>query len=206
MAANPNKRSQLRINAVLFLFPLFLLISYDSFAQNQKEIDSLKLLVLSAPRDTNQIKALLRLGDIYRRSIPDSSLYFYQKTLAISEEIDDKDQIITSFSRIGITYFVKGEYDLAMEYFLKTLELSEQKGDKKQMASAYNNIGIVYKNTGKYDQAIENYLRSLKIKEEIGDKRGVASAYNNIAVIHATQELHDLCNRPPLLLHIGSPV
>ncbi len=57
------------------------------FAQ-QTTIDSLKQVIATAKQDTNQVKILLKLGDQYRYTTPDTALYYYRKALDIAKDIN----------------------------------------------------------------------------------------------------------------------
>lgn len=123
--------------------------------------------------------------------MPDTALIYYLQALNLSTKLNRKEDMISTYQRIGTMMIRKGSYDQAMEYYLASIEICEEIGDKKGIAKAYNDMGIAYKNQGSYDKAIENYLKSLRIKEELDDRGGMSSSYNNIAIIYAMQNIPD---------------
>jgi tetratricopeptide (TPR) repeat protein len=114
-------------------------------------------------------------------------LEYYDKSLKIMEEINDKQGIASSYNNIGIIYLNQGNYSKALEYYFNSLKIREELGDKQGIATSYNNIGNIYADQGNYSKALEHYFNSLKILEEIGNKQGIANSYNNIGNIYADQ-------------------
>ena len=179
------------LRTILPVILLSMILYSEGFSQNPTEIDSLKQLILHAKQDSSHIRLLWNLGSKYRRKMPDTALLYYLQALNISTELTRKEDMATSYQRIGLTLTNKSAYDQAMENYRKSLEIFEEIGEKEGIAKAYNDMGIIYKNQGSYDKAVEYYLKSIRIKEELGDRRAMASTYNNIAVIHATQYSDD---------------
>ena len=114
----------------------------------------------------------------------EDALEYYQKSLKINEEINDKRVIANSLNNIGAIYQELNNYEDALEYHQKSLKINEEINDKKGIAYLLNNIGIIYYELNNYEDALEYYQKSLKITEEIGDKKGIASSLNNIGVIY----------------------
>ena len=180
-----------RPHIFLIIISVLLLFKGEVFAQNQKQIDSLKQIITLAKQDTNKVITLLELGDQYEHNKPDSALVFYHRALDISKEIKSQTLIAKCSRYIGIIYYYQGFYTKAIAYHIKSLNTYKKIGDKKGISGSYNNIGLVYEYQGAYTKAISYYLKSLKISEEIGDKKVIQSAYNNIGGIHYNQGSYD---------------
>ena len=180
-----------RPHIFLIIISVLLLFKGEVFAQNQKQIDSLKQIITLAKQDTNKVITLLELGDQYEHNKPDSALVFYHRALDISKEIKSQTLIAKCSRYIGIIYYYQGFYTKAIDYHIKSLNAYKKIGDKKGISGSYNNIGLVYEYQGAYTKAISYYLKSLKISEEIGDKKVIQSAYNNIGGIHYNQGSYD---------------
>jgi len=180
-----------RPHIFLIIISVLLLFKGEVFAQNQKQIDSLKQIITLAKQDTNKVITLLELGDQYEHNKPDSALVCYHRALDISKEIKSQTLIAKCSRYIGIIYYYQGFYTKAIDYHIKSLNAYKKIGDKKGISGSYNNIGLVYEYQGAYTKAISYYLKSLKISEEIGDKKVIQSAYNNIGGIHYNQGAYD---------------
>lgn len=180
-----------RLHIFLIIISELLLFKVEIFAQNQKQIDSLKQIITLAKQDTNKVITLLELGDQYEHNKPDSALVCYHRALDISKEIKSQTLIAKCSRYIGIIYYYQGFYTKAIDYHIKSLNASKKIGDNKGISGSYNNIGLVYEYQGAYTKAISYYLKSLKISEEIGDKKVIQSACNNIGGIHYNQGAYD---------------
>jgi serine phosphatase RsbU (regulator of sigma subunit) len=182
-----SRHSQFRIIVFLSLCSLFHLLHFTAKAQNQAELDSLRKLIDSSIRDTNQIRILSELGDLYVRSVPDTAFFYYRTALNIALEIEDPRGEAESLRAIGTVKQIKGEYDSALVYLAEARSMFEEIGDKDKSATCYNNTGFVYKLKGNYAEAIKYFYMALEIAEELGQKRQMARTYNNIGTVHLSQ-------------------
>lgn len=122
------------------------------------------------------------LGDI------SSSLIYYQKSLNIRTEINDKTGIGECLNNIAYTLEHKGDIPKALEYYHKALENYEAVGDKRGMAYAYNNIGYMHHKQEDLSKAIEYYKKSMRLREEVGDRHGLSQSLTNIGSVYKTQK------------------
>jgi class 3 adenylate cyclase len=112
------------------------------------------------------------------------ALEYYQKALAINEELGNKPGIAINLGNIGNVYNHLSDYAKALEYFEKALSINEELGNKLGVASNLVNIGIVYWHLTDYAKALEYAQRSLTIYEELGVKGGIAGCLDNIAAVY----------------------
>ena len=169
---------------IFIIILLFVLNNLSSFAQNNTRLDSLLNSFKQEQQDTNKIRTLLRIGDVYEYTKPDSALTYYNKALNIAEKIKSEDNIALCSYYIGIIYQSKSEYDKAMEYYVRAVKLYEQINNKRGMAFAYNTMGIVNTINNNKVKAKEYFTNALDICIEINDKFGMANAYGNIGTIY----------------------
>ena len=118
---------------------------------------------------------------LLERTIKNEKLYLGENNLEISR----------SYLNLGATYYLRGDYDLALEYPLKSLNirLSVLGDNNLLVAENYNNIGNVYKEKGEYDKALEYQNKSLNIRLKLlgGNHPLVSDSYHNIGVIYSAQ-------------------
>ena len=120
-------------------------------------------------------------------------LELYQKSRALSEELNDKELLATVLNNIATHYIDNGRYADALEYLQKSVKIKEElgsTGDKRGMALRMQNIGLIYRRQGRMEQALAYSSKSLKLLEEVDDKFGVANLQNNIGVIYKSQGLY----------------
>ena len=76
-----------RLHICQIIISVLLLFKGEVFAQNQKQIDSLKQIITLAKQDTNKVITLLELGDQYEHNKPNSALVYYHRALDIYNKI-----------------------------------------------------------------------------------------------------------------------
>ena len=112
---------------------------------------------------------------------------YYQRSLKIREEIDDKKGISASLYNIGNIYLRQGNYLQALDYHQRSLKIEQEIDNVEGIALSLGIIGIIYSEQSIYPKALEYYERGLKIQEEIGDKFGAATTLANIGLIYKQQ-------------------
>ena len=129
---------------ITFFIALF--ISFSSLAQ--VNLDSLWTVWNdSSQADTSRLKAMYKIiWDGYLFSQPDSAFYFAQLQYDFAESVNNKKWIGNATNTQGASFYVRGQYDQAIDYFKKTLRL----GDKDGIAAANNNIGLIHNYRGNY--------------------------------------------------------
>lgn len=162
------------------------IISNISIAQIKK-IDSLISVSNKYGNDTNKVKTLYKIADLYKKNYKyDSALYFSQKSLAIAKKIKAKKFEASNYGLQGMIQTNEGKFKDALISHQNSLEIKKSINDKVGIANSYNNIGDVYYQMGNYAESLVNHFKSLKLKEEIQDKNSIANSYNNIgSVYHA---------------------
>ena len=78
-------------------------------------------------------------------------------TFASAQQKQDESKDADFYTKRGISYYQKGEYDQAILDFDKALQINPMN------AEAYNNRGSVYGEKGRYDQAISDFCKALEI-------------------------------------------
>jgi len=189
----------------LLIICLSILLCNISFAQKTR-LDSLLLKYNKEKSDTSKANLSYLIGEQYKLFNPDSAIYFYNKSLALSKAFISNPEIKLKFaqtlSSIGWVYCLyKSQCDTALVLIQKSLnifsglsKLSDKNItiiSKKGIASCYSRFGVVYSNKGIYDKAIDNFLKSLRISEEFNDKKFIAVCYNNIGIAYYYQSLYD---------------
>lgn len=106
---------------------------------------------------------------------------YYDESLAIFEEVGDKDGIARVYSNIGNVEIYRGQYLDAKEWLQKAFDIFKELGNPFTIAASAANLGNVYLNTGEYDEAITYYEITNSKFAELGDSQNIASSYTSIA-------------------------
>ncbi len=103
-------------------------------------------------------KALGNIGSVYLNLSDNSqALTYYQKALAISEEIGRRYGIASNLGNIGNVYQNLSDSPQALTYYQKALAIYEEITSKNGIASNLGNIGIIYQDLSDYPQALTYY-------------------------------------------------
>lgn len=165
----------------LFLFlTSFCLRSQDGYSKKQL-LDLLK----ESLADTALIDTYNELAwPVYSYDMPDSSIYYANKAIALSTKINDIKRLSIAHRRIGITYTNMGDAKTSIEHQQESYNLSEKINYKRGMQLALNNIGVAYLNNELLNKALPYFLRSLSIAEETNNLSNAASIYFNCAQVY----------------------
>ncbi|MFC1852483.1 tetratricopeptide repeat protein, partial [candidate division CSSED10-310 bacterium] len=114
----------------------------------------------------------------------DRALEFFQRSLAICEEIGDKQGNAITANSIGIVYHIRGEFHRSLEFLQKSRTINEEIGNKSGLGAASCNMGLVYHSLSDLDKALESYQTSYLIYQEIGKKTGIGDASGNMGLLY----------------------
>jgi CHAT domain-containing protein/Tfp pilus assembly protein PilF len=108
----------------------------------------------------------------------------WQQTLAIYQQLKDRDGEASSLNNLGLAYYSLGQYPKAIEFHQQSLAIKQEIGDRNGEATSLNNLGGAYFQLGQYPKAIEFYQQSLSIQRQIGDRNGQALSLMNIGNVY----------------------
>ncbi len=164
---------------ILFCYPLI------SFAQNQKEIDSLETLLHTRDiKDSIQIDIYNNLGFLYRSTDKDKAAAFLDSAIFLATLIGDDEGLSGAYNRYGILYKNKGLLDKAILYYDSSINIAKKINNIELVADVTNNLGNLYRLQGNHVKAAEVFLNTLKLREQSKDIGGMASAHNNLAYVY----------------------
>lgn len=151
-----------------------------ALAQRQN-IDSLKGIASTAPRDSNLILSLLQIGDYYESVNLDSSEYYYRKALQLS-----KDLKLLFFEGKTISWFTdvlnqKGKLNEALQLNLRSLEIGKQLNHSRLTIASYANVANTYQYLGEYEATLQYQLEALSYIENMPDSIFLSTTLNNIS-------------------------
>jgi len=119
----------------------------------------------------------------YYQNEIDSSLFYYNKSKEIAEELNDKLAVASANVNIGVVYFETNEYTKALSSLCVAQEIFKKEGVKENEAIINNNIGLIYKELNMPDSALFYLNNSLQIKKELQNELGQAYTLINMAIV-----------------------
>ena len=114
---------------------------------------------------------MLNIGRIYFNKRDMSlALKYYQQTLPIFKDLDEKYYVADCYKNIGEIYFMQNNFGKALEYLNESLKIKEEIEDKQGIAECFLSIGKIYGELEKASLSISFNNKSLEIAREIGAK------------------------------------
>ena len=155
---------------------------YAAAQQNLKQSEA----TYSALNDSAYLlKVYNTYGMIYgMQSKYDSSIAFFQKSIAIAERNGNKADLGTAYSNIGTSYFMQSNQPLALQYQQKALTLAEAQHDRNTQAYSLVNLANTYKAMGDKKGAERRFYQAIKLAKLEGIKNVELYAYTNLAAMY----------------------
>ena len=158
---------------VVFIFVCA--FSFNSFSQDQHEIDSLKKVLPTLTNDSVKIQTLNALAAEVVDIDPSLSIDYAKQALKLAIAIKSKKATAKAYHNLGNGYFNIAEYKNAISVYIKALSIQEEIGNKTGILSSSGAIGNVFLELKQPDEAYKYFMRTLEISKEIGSKGGEAS-------------------------------
>jgi tetratricopeptide (TPR) repeat protein len=103
-----------------------------------------------------------------------------QESLALREEIGDKEGIVISHFRITQLLDLMEKYEEALKQGEKGLGMARELGNQRFEAKYINMLGLILNHLNRSADAFERFQECLNIYEQIGDKAGQADSLSEI--------------------------
>ncbi len=170
----------------LSLILCIILMSWGKLCMAQDpKTDSLKDAITQLPADTNKVNALLDLSAMIFGKEPDTAMFYAEKALDLSRQLNFKKGEGYALKNIGLAYYVKSDFVEVYNYWQQSLNVFKSINDKLGISNLNNNIGAVHFNNANYSKALTFYFESLKAAEELGDTLRIATAMMNVGAAYS---------------------
>ncbi|HMH34607.1 MAG TPA: tetratricopeptide repeat protein [Puia sp.] len=117
----------------------------------------------------------------------DSSIYWYEKAIGISERSDKKQSLGAYYSNIAIAYQQQSNFVQALFYQQKALLISEKNKNEVQVAYTLMNMGNTYDNMEDFTRAEQSYLNAIKLAKKETLTNVELYGYSNLASLYIKQ-------------------
>ncbi|MCU0798792.1 MAG: tetratricopeptide repeat protein [Candidatus Thermoplasmatota archaeon] len=110
--------------------------------------------------------AYRRIGDTLLRLFDwDQTADNYLRSLHLSKKSEDKNEVALTFKGLGRVYYLKGDYNRALDCYMRYLE-NPNGGKSSTYILALQEIGDIYNELGEFNQALTYYKLSIRTGEE----------------------------------------
>ncbi len=175
-----------------FTIILFITLSFSTINSQNKNTDSLKIILQKCKTDTSKVNLLIKIGNEFFYINNDSSIFYFKKALTISRNNNFKKGIFNSAFHLGDKYFESSYYLLSIKYINKALKYSDFKTDKETYLDALNILCISYLRRGNTGKAMKYSFKALEISKKNNLFPHTLNALNNIGTIY--DEIKDYNN------------
>lgn len=169
----------------LLLFTFLLSVSFGTFSQGNKEIDSLtRQLERKDLPDSVQMELLSGLAYAYQTISPAKSFEYIEDGIDIAQRQNNQKYIAEFLAHMGSANWYIGDYPNALYNTLQSLKINEKIGNNKGIARNLNSLGTIYDTQGELEKALSYYEQSIQLDISRNDSSKLPSTFNNIGVIY----------------------
>ncbi|OSZ76823.1 hypothetical protein CAP36_10325 [Chitinophagaceae bacterium IBVUCB2] len=130
--------------------------------------DSLLQITRSAKEDTNKVKALLALADLFENNEPEKAIAYNRQAGILSNKLHFEKGIMSSYRNLAYIYTLQSRYDSLLHFSKLVYQMAEKKNDTYNMGVSLFNMSEGYKFLGDYEKCIDYTFRAMKILEGKG--------------------------------------
>ena len=140
-------------------------------------------------------KALLGAGMmLYGKSDYGQSVALYEESLALYQELEDKQGIGYSLNWLGLLSMHQGDYVGGRVLLEQGLSVFREAGDKLGIAMSLRGLGDQVSEQGDHERAMALCEESLVLSREIENKRGIVISLNILGKVILKQGDHERAN------------
>lgn len=117
-------------------------------------VDSLERVLVTKNDDTTKVNLINRLAWEYAFKQAEKGIYYGQQGVQLSQRLDYKRGTALCSQSIAMSYWLLGDYNIALRTALNALRLYEQLGDSERIGWTYYIIANIYRDFGDYKKAL----------------------------------------------------
>ncbi len=173
---------------------ILLMSSIFSFGQRGK-IDSLKndlkkieAMSPSYARDTFSSNKIKKLMYYYTFFNTDSSLFYTNKLLEISQKRNIETNIIHCYNYFGYLYGLDGNYFMAAQNYYKALGMAEKSKNEKRILDSKLYLTEAYIGLEDFDKALKYGKEALVLAKKMKNSNEIMSGLNDLGTVYLNQK------------------
>lgn len=147
---------------------LFLLLSFAAFSRDQRGIDSVQRVLLSAQNNMEKVSALSELCVLYAGSDTLQALGYLDKAAALAGHTNDTAVALSEFAK-GYYLDQTGNTGAALKVFMHVAPRLERYGLQARLQDCYNYTGRIYLDGGSYEQSLQWFDKALELSRALKD-------------------------------------
>jgi signal transduction histidine kinase len=157
----------------------------------QVNLDSLRKSLPKEASVEHRLDNYLILSSKWLLQNQDSSYFYLQKLILLSEEFTDKTYRVEVLNQWANYLQSISLADSALFVYDQSFRLAKKLNYTAGLAKVTNNIALIALERGDFSVGLSKFYESLAYEEELGNEVGKAEAYNNIGVVFYYQQDYD---------------
>ena len=166
------------------VFVFLLVISLSIQAQ---QVDSILPKLLALQNDTERVNQLYKQGFSLRNNNPQLSFQYAKQCEKSAIAAGSKKHLAKSYNLLGVLFYRKGNYKIALSYHNKALELRRACGDLLGIAYSETNLGNILVDLRLFQKAEVSYLKALQTYRQLQNETMTANSLINLGVLNQTK-------------------
>jgi two-component system, sensor histidine kinase PdtaS len=123
--------------------------------------------------------------DLYNQGRNIEALAYANKTIALCEKHDLKEELVYGYTSAGAVSIALGKADVSLQYFDKALLLAQSLGfDPMSLCDFMNNKGNALKRLGKYKEALLQYQEAMMLAKQTNYNNAIAGLTGNLGEVN----------------------
>jgi serine phosphatase RsbU (regulator of sigma subunit) len=182
----------MRLRFSLWMLTMFVIFG-PSLATESPEALRRKLDQTTDPKE--QIRLMIRLGNIYDDNNFDSAYFFFHKGYdqalkqgKVSKTAQDKEDysLLMAITLRNLTYVhnLFGDAEGVTKYAGQLIAMGEEKADTLSLIVAWLSLGNITQAEGNFPLASEHYLRAYNFAQASNDSLHLAKTAQNLGIVH----------------------
>jgi two-component system, NtrC family, sensor kinase len=153
-------------------------------AERRRYEDSVEQAYSLSKPDTNRLKILGELWQIYARAKPGAAMRFATERLELARKLHLPQGEAESLRFQGVLLVWQGRYPEAMRLFIKSLRIAEAINDEPDIGGAFFDIGHVYLYQHNYTLAKPYLFKASQMRDKVRKQRGDVLDWIRIAGLY----------------------
>jgi two-component system, NarL family, sensor kinase len=158
-----------------------------AFGQDQKKIDSLKLIIARTQNDTVKLKTLVVLNQINqnRKELTEG----FKQQIELSKSLKEYSEACVGYSKLGYFEFENSNFIAAENFFNEGMKLAKQTDNYFQMGRLSNFLMQIYDKKGDMATAITYLKQGEQLLIKVNKKVNLTRLYCNASDVYVNHHL-----------------
>ena len=166
----------------IFILAIITWIGMPCEAYSQFNIQNIIQRIDTIQDQQKKASSLLYIAEYFMQEQPDTTIYYAEKALEISNNLNDSSLICDSYKYLSVAYGGKMDCEKSEDLFFWGIPYAR---NAKDSASFLSDMGAIYTQCGNLQKAERCYQDARRIFTRIKDKNNLALLLTNIGVMHA---------------------